>query len=132
MEDKDNPAIILNPVIGFKKPPPGFKPGHPRYGGRHKEPLTTLLRDYLEENDGERKQELVRTLYDMAVSNGDRSQFGAINTILERIDGKVADKLSIQGIIAHVGNEYAELGLRANRIDIEERKLLLEGNSATE
>jgi len=109
--------------VGYKKPPPGFKQGQSgNPAGRPKEPLTTLLHAYLEENGGARKQRIITEIYKLATTTGIRGQIPALTEIYNRIDGKVPDQHSILGLIVHVGDDYARQGLEANRLDLEERK----------
>ena len=51
----------------------------------------------------------------------------ALQELLDRTEGKVADNLKIQAMIVHVGNEYALNGLEANRLDLERRRELVQG-----
>jgi len=53
--------------------------------------LTQALHNFLE-SDTERVNILAQTVYETAVTKGTRGQIPAINSIWERLDGKVADK----------------------------------------
>ena len=69
-----------------------FQPGqsgNPK--GRPPGPMTALLRDTLDANDGELIETLVQTAIDKALS-GD---FRFFREILDRVDGKVTDRLDV-------------------------------------
>lgn len=79
--------------------------------------LVKLLQDRLLKN--ENALGIIDALIDKCIKERDVQ---AIKEVLDRIDGKVADRHLIQGVIMHVGNEYAQLGLEANKQDILDRQ----------
>mgnify|MGYP001616748080 CR=1 FL=1 len=120
--------------IGYKKPPPGFQPGNKLAvgKGRPRESLTDILRVYLEANNGEKKTRIIQELVKIASNPPPKTQLPAIQMIYERLDGKVVEKHEIKSLVIHVGNEYAQLALEANRLALEESKItFLESEDAT-
>ncbi len=119
--------------VGYKKPIPQWKPGqsgNPK--GRPKNSLTSLLQRALDADNEAEKQGIINELIKLAKMTGGRGQSNALKEIFERIDGKVADKHLIQGMIVHVGDEYALKGLEANRLDMERRLIGQEGADETQ
>jgi len=49
----------------------------------------------------------------------------ALQELLDRTEGKVADNLKIQAMIVHVGDDYARIGIEANKQDLVERRARL-------
>ncbi len=71
-----------------------FRPGQSgNPAGRPPGPLTALLRDTLNANDGELIESLVRKAIDKALSGN----FRYFKEIMDRVDGKVTDRLEDEG-----------------------------------
>jgi hypothetical protein len=90
--------------------------------GRPKEPLTILLREYLEANNGERKQELIDHMYQLAISDK-RGNVPALIEIFNRIDGKLIDRS--MSLSVSVTPEMLEQAQQALLMSQNESKLLL-------
>ena len=82
--------------------------------------LVKLLQERISENST--ALQIGDALIDKCVKDRD---VPAIREVLDRIDGKVADKHLILGTIIHVGNEYAQVGLEANKQDLLDRQTKL-------
>ena len=104
--------------------------------GRPKSSITSILREKLEQigEDGRSKAEIVADiLYEMATSKGSRGQMPALIELLDRIEGKVADKhLNVNVSITPESLQAAQERLLLAQADT---KALLEhyskGNDAT-
>ena len=92
---------------------PNWKPGESgNPAGRPKSSITSILREKLEEigEGGRSKAEIVADiLYELATSKGSRGQMPALTELLDRIEGKVADKhLNINVTITPEGLQAAQ------------------------
>ena len=79
----------------------GFKPGvsgNPKGRPKKGKTITDALKKYLEEKDKgsdiTRKQQLIQSIYSLAVDEGD---FMALKYIIDRIDGKPVESKEISG-----------------------------------
>ena len=73
-----------------------FKPGqsgNPRGRPKGSLSLSTLLREALSENDGERAKRII----DAMITCAEKGDIRHIKELLDRIDGKVADNLNVEG-----------------------------------
>ena len=111
--------------VGYKKPPleTRWKPG--KEGGPGRPPLKLfreLIKEYYTANP-DKKRQIIRNLDELATDKRWNSQkMRAIETILLNHDGPQASEIHLKGVIAHIGDEYARLGIEANRKELEERK----------
>lgn len=108
--------------VGYKKPPKEhqFGPGNnANPSGRPKMPISLVkaLQNRLNDNP-----ELANDIIDSWLEQS-KYQFPAIRELLDRIDGKVASEVHFKGVMAHIGDDYAQLGLEANKKALEERKM---------
>lgn len=78
-------------------------------GGRHKDTLTPLLREFLNADNEAEKIAIIKQLIDIAKSSGMRGQVAAIREILDRIDGKVPDTHKIESEIP-ISIVYKQVG----------------------
>jgi len=75
----------------------GWKPGQSgNPGGRQKDILTPLLREFLNADDEAEKIAVVKQLIGIAKSPGMRGQVAALREIFDRIDGKVPETHKIE------------------------------------
>ena len=75
----------------------GWQPGQSgNPGGRQKDILTPLLREFLNADDEAEKIAIIKQLIGIAKSPGMRGQVAALKEIFDRIDGKVPDKHKIE------------------------------------
>lgn len=86
-----------NREVGYGKPPveTRFKPGQSgNPGGRPKGvSLTALLREAMEQPDGETT--VAQELVNMAIREAKAGNFQFFKEVLDRVDGKVIDKVEI-------------------------------------
>jgi hypothetical protein len=84
--------------------------------------LVKLLQDRL--SNESTADEIIQALIDKCKER----DVPAIKEVLDRIDGKVATELNVKSLVVHVGDEYAQTGLEANRKQMEEYRMrYLEG-----
>lgn len=116
--------------VGNKKPPhPPWKPGESgNPNGRPKTSLTSILRECLEEVDGDGKTTKERIVERLVKLADDPKGLPAIQEILDRIDGKVADKLQLQGVMIVTTPEELDMVIRLKLADRERERLLGEAD----
>ena len=129
--------IINKQRGGYKKIEPRWKPGQSgNLSGRPKSSITSILREKLEQigEDGRSKAEIVADiLYEMATSKGARGQVPALIELLDRIEGKVADKhLNVNVSITPESLQAAQERLQLAQADTRALLEQYKGNNATE
>jgi len=60
-----------------------------------------------------------------------KSEMPAVQLLFDRIDGKVASHVNFQGVMVHIGDDYARLGLTSNTKELSnyEQLYLTDGNN---
>lgn len=84
-QDRNKRLIEQTKATRFQ---PGVS-GNP--GGRPKNSLSALLREFLDANDLEEKRAIVKELIAVAKKTGQRGQMPAMKEVWDREDGKVPD-----------------------------------------
>ena len=102
-----------------------YKPGESgNEGGRPKGTSITAELRKIVERDG-KAQEVAQALVDMATDKHNRAQLPAIQTTLERTDGKVPDIKLIKGLVVSItGDDIAKLSQQI----LDAETLLLDGD----
>jgi len=122
--------------VGKNHPPKDtkWKPGqsgNPAGRPPKDETITSLIKDLLEQHpdwgEGKTYRELIALAIVDASAKGDTRAWGEL---LDRLEGKVANKHQISSMTVSVGDEYARRGLEAVKKDIEDRKRTLEASEA--
>ena len=106
--------------------PPGVS-GNPN--GRPKTSMTSILKDCLEKTDGKTGKTTKQLIIDRLLALADHPRgLPAIQEILDRVDGKVTDKLQVNGMmIVSTPAQLVEMRIKLNEIMANEQKLLDEG-----
>ena len=66
--------------------------------------------------------EIADQLINSALKLANKPDAPTINMLKEWVDGKTASEVVLKGVIAHIGNEYAQTGLEWNQKDLESRR----------
>ena len=91
--------------------------GNPK--GTQKGSIAYWYKTLLAENEGITAKEIAQKTIELAKSG----LLPHTIEVTDRTDGKVASEVHLKGLIVHVGDEYAQLGLDAVTKDLEDRRL---------
>ena len=72
--------------------------------------ITHWIKELLAENAGDRAQKVAT----IAIKRAAEGEYNYFKEILERTDGKVASNVNFQGVMVHIGDDYARLGVQSS------------------
>ena len=111
----------FNPIENLKGHQYSWQPGqtgNPNGRPPNKSSITYWYKKLLEENEGMPAQQIALK----AIQKAREGSLPHIQEITDRTDGKVVSEVNLKGVMLHIGDEYAELGLEAVKRDLEQRK----------